>query len=35
MADQPPRPGQRLEMRAADMPKPFATESASNRASTW
>jgi glucose/arabinose dehydrogenase len=34
LADQPSRPSQRFELRPADMPKPFATESASNVAST-
>ena len=33
-AESPPRPGQRFETRAADMPPPFATGSAANRAST-
>lgn len=34
LADQPSRLGQRFELHPADMPKPFATESASNGAST-
>lgn len=32
-ADPLPRPGQRFETRASDMPAPFATESAGNRKS--
>ena len=34
LADDLPRPGQRFEIRAADMPPPFATDSAGNRPST-
>ncbi len=34
LADQPSSPGQRFELHPTDMPKPFATESASNGAST-
>ena len=34
LADSLPRPGQRFEVRAADMPAPFATGSAANRSST-
>jgi hypothetical protein len=33
-ADQLPRPGQRFEIHPSDMPLPFATGSAGNRAST-
>jgi glucose/arabinose dehydrogenase len=33
-ADELPRPGQRIETRAGDMPPPFATDSAGNRPST-